>query len=60
MIVNVSELQKAPRKGVVVGEVGTVAPEFLFAASFAINVAMQWINFKSIAKWSIVKVHLDP
>jgi hypothetical protein len=41
MVVNVSELQKAVRKGVVVGEVGTVAPEFLFAASFAINVAMQ-------------------
>jgi hypothetical protein len=40
MIVNVSELQKAPRKGVVVGEVETVTPKFLFAASFAINIAM--------------------
>jgi hypothetical protein len=53
MIVNVPELQEAVWKEVVVGEVGTVAPEFLTAASFAIHVAMQWISFESIAKCSI-------
>jgi hypothetical protein len=41
MIVNVLELQEAARKEVVVGEVGTAAPEFLAAAPFAIHVAMQ-------------------
>jgi hypothetical protein len=41
MIVNVPEHQEAARKEVVVGEVGTAAPEFLVAAPFAIHVAMQ-------------------
>jgi hypothetical protein len=41
MIVNIPELQEAARREVVVGEVGTVAPEFLAAAPFAIHVAMQ-------------------
>jgi hypothetical protein len=41
MIVNVPELQEVARREVVVGEVGTAAPEFLAAASFAIHVAMQ-------------------
>jgi hypothetical protein len=41
MIVNIPELQEAVRKEVVVGEVGTVAPEFLATTPFAIHVAMQ-------------------
>jgi hypothetical protein len=41
MIVNVPEHQEAARKEIVVGEVGTAAPEFLAAAPFAIHVAMQ-------------------
>jgi hypothetical protein len=41
MIVNIPELQEAARREVVVGEVGTGAPEFLAAAPFAIHVAMQ-------------------
>jgi hypothetical protein len=41
MIGNVSELQEAAQREVVVGEVVTVAPEFLVAAPFAIHVAMQ-------------------
>jgi hypothetical protein len=41
MIGNVSELQEAPRREIVVGEVGTMAPEFLAAVPFAIHVAMQ-------------------
>jgi hypothetical protein len=53
MIENVSELQEATWSEVVVGEVGTATSEFLAAAPFAIHVAMQWISFESIAKWSI-------
>jgi hypothetical protein len=41
MIGNVPELQEAPRREIVVGEVGTMAPEFLAAVPFAIHVAMQ-------------------
>jgi hypothetical protein len=41
MIVNVPEHQEVARKEVVVGEVGTAAPEFLAAAPFAIHIAMQ-------------------
>jgi hypothetical protein len=41
MIVNVSELQEAAQREVAVGEVGTVTPEFLDAASFAIHVVIQ-------------------
>jgi hypothetical protein len=41
MIENVPELKEAAQREVVVGEVGTVAPEFLVAAPFAIHVAMQ-------------------
>jgi hypothetical protein len=37
----------------VVGEVGTMAHEFLAIVPFAIHVAMQWISFESIAKCSI-------
>jgi hypothetical protein len=40
MIGNVPELQEATRSEVVVGELGTAAPEFLAAAPFAIHVAM--------------------
>jgi hypothetical protein len=40
MIENVSELQEVARREVVVGAVGTVAPEFLVAAPFAIHIAM--------------------
>jgi hypothetical protein len=40
MIGNVPKLQEAIRSEVVVGEVGTVAPEFLATTSFAIHVAM--------------------
>jgi hypothetical protein len=53
MALNVLELQEAAQKEVVVGEVGTGAPEFLAAAPFAIHVAMQWISFESIVKCSI-------
>jgi hypothetical protein len=41
MIGNVPELQEVTRSEVVVGEVGTMAPEILVAAPFAIHVAMQ-------------------
>jgi hypothetical protein len=41
MIGNVSELQEATQREVVVEEVGTVAPKFLAAAPFTIHVAMQ-------------------
>jgi hypothetical protein len=41
MLGNVPELQEATRSVVVVGEVGTVAFEFLTAAPFAIHVANQ-------------------
>jgi hypothetical protein len=41
MIENVPEFQEATRSEVVVGEVGTVAPEFLVVVPFAIQVAMQ-------------------
>jgi hypothetical protein len=41
------------RSEVVVGELGTAAPEFLVDASFALYVAMQWISFESIPKYSI-------
>jgi hypothetical protein len=41
MIGNVPELQEATRSEVVVGEVGTTAPEFIVAAPFAIHVAIQ-------------------
>jgi hypothetical protein len=41
MIGNIPELQEAARREVVVGEVGTAAPEFLAVAPFAIHVAMQ-------------------
>jgi hypothetical protein len=40
MIGNVPELQEVTRSEVVVGELGTAAPEFLAAAPFAIHVAM--------------------
>jgi hypothetical protein len=53
MLGNVPELQEAARREVVVGEVGTTAPEFFTAAPFAIHVAMQWISSESIAKCSI-------
>jgi hypothetical protein len=41
MIENVPELQEVAGREVVVGEVGTVAPEFLAAVPFAIHVAMK-------------------
>jgi hypothetical protein len=41
MIVNVPELQEVVRREVVVGEIGTAAPEFLATAPFAIYIAMQ-------------------
>jgi hypothetical protein len=41
MIGNVPELQEATRSEVVVGEVGTAAPEFLAAMPFAIHVVIQ-------------------
>jgi hypothetical protein len=41
MIGNVPELQEATQSEVMVGELGTVAPELLAAALFAIYVAMQ-------------------
>jgi hypothetical protein len=53
MIGNVQELQEATRSEVVVEELGTMAPEFLAAAPFAIHVAMQWIS-NLFAKCSIV------
>jgi hypothetical protein len=40
MIGNVPELQETTQSEVVVGEVGTMAPEFLAAAPFAIHVAI--------------------
>jgi hypothetical protein len=43
MIGNLLDLVEAARREVVVGEVGTVAPEFLAAAPFAIHVAMQLV-----------------
>jgi hypothetical protein len=41
MIENEPELQEATQSEVVVGELGTAAPEFLAAASFAIHVVIQ-------------------
>jgi hypothetical protein len=41
MIRNVPELQEVTQSEVVVGEVGTAAPKFLVAASFAIHVVIQ-------------------
>jgi hypothetical protein len=41
MIGNVLDLQEAVQREVVVGAVGTAAPEFLAATPFAIYVAMQ-------------------
>jgi hypothetical protein len=41
MIRNVPELQEVTQSEVVVGEVGTVAPKFLVATSFAIHVVIQ-------------------
>jgi hypothetical protein len=38
---NVLELEEVTRSEVVVGEVGTAAPEFLAAAPFVIHAAMQ-------------------
>jgi hypothetical protein len=43
MIGNVPELVEAARREIVVGEVATVATEFLAAAQFAIHVAMQLV-----------------
>jgi hypothetical protein len=43
MIGNVPELVEATRREVVVGEVGTAAPEFLAVAPFAIHVAIQLV-----------------
>jgi hypothetical protein len=43
MIENVPKLVEAVRREVVVGEVGTAAPEFLTAAPFAIHIAMQLV-----------------
>jgi hypothetical protein len=43
MIGNVLELVEATRREVVVGEVGTAAPEFLAAVPFATHVAMQLV-----------------
>jgi hypothetical protein len=51
---NVLELEEVTRSEVVVGEVGTAAPEFLAAAPFVIHAAMQWISFECIAKSLIV------
>jgi hypothetical protein len=41
MIENVPELQETVRREVVVGEIGTAAPEFLAVAPFAIHVVIQ-------------------
>jgi hypothetical protein len=41
VIGNVPELQEVTRSEVVVGELGTVAPEFLATVEFAIHVAIQ-------------------
>jgi hypothetical protein len=49
MIENILELQEATQSEVVVGEVGTAAPEFLATAPFVIHVTMQRISFKSIS-----------
>jgi hypothetical protein len=43
MMGSVPELVEAARREVVVGEVGTAAPEFLGAVPFAIHVAMQLV-----------------
>jgi hypothetical protein len=43
MIGNVSELVEVARREVMVGEVGTAAPEFLAATPFAIHVAIQLV-----------------
>jgi hypothetical protein len=43
MIENVPELIEAVQMEVVVGEIATAATEFLAAASFAIQVAMQLV-----------------
>jgi hypothetical protein len=50
MIGNVPELQEATRTEVVVGEVGTVAFEFLAAAPFAIPVAHVELVLKVLLK----------
>jgi hypothetical protein len=41
MIGNVPELQEVTQSEVVVGELGTMAPEFLAVVPFSIHVAMQ-------------------
>jgi hypothetical protein len=41
MIGNILELQEETQSEVVVGELGTVAPEFLATVPFAIQVATQ-------------------
>jgi hypothetical protein len=43
MIGNVSELVEAARREVALGEVETVAPEFLTATPFSIHVAVQLV-----------------
>jgi hypothetical protein len=43
MIGKVLELVEAARREVMVGEVGTAAPEFLAATPFAIHVAIQLV-----------------
>jgi hypothetical protein len=43
MIGNIPELVEAARREVVVGEVGTTAPEFLAATPFAIHVVMRLV-----------------
>jgi hypothetical protein len=53
MIGNIPKLQEATWSEVVVGEVGTAAPEFLAAMPFAIHVVIQWTCFENIAKRSI-------
>jgi hypothetical protein len=54
MIRKVPKLQEVTQSEVVVGEVRTAALEILAAVLFAIHIAMQWINFDSIAKCSLV------
>jgi hypothetical protein len=43
MIGNVPEVVEAARREVVMGEVGTAAPEFLDVVPFAIHIAMQLV-----------------
>jgi hypothetical protein len=54
MIGNIPELQEVTQSEVVVGELGTAAPELLATVPFAIHVAIHWISFENIAKCSIV------